>query len=227
MSVHDMSDPDFWSALKKTKRAIIPVGSVEQHGAHLPVSTDALIAGHVAGLVAKKTRALVLPTVTYGVSFEHAPMFHISLSGSTLASVLRDMCGSLAAHGVRQIAIINGHHGNIDALKRVTMSKPGSSVRVIHYWRYMKEELGHAGDAETSLMLAIAPELVDMKKAVPGAKEPTREAYARIADRPGSFVRITGNGVWGDPRKASAQKGRRLLREIAGNLAKTVFEPGA
>lgn len=223
MSVYGMSDPEFWRALKKSKKAIIPVGSMEQHGPHLPVSTDALIAEHVAGLVAKKVGALVLPTVTYGISFEHGPMFNVSLEEQTLASVLHDMCASLAGHGVRPIIIINGHHGNIKALKRVKGVK-GASVHVIHYWRQMKQELGHAGDTETSLVLAIAPKLVDMKKAVPGAKEPTKEAYAKIAGKPGSFVKVTGNGVWGDPRRASAKKGRQLLKEIAANLATTISE---
>jgi creatinine amidohydrolase len=223
MSVHGMSDPGFWRALKKSRRAIIPVGSMEQHGPHLPVSTDALIAEHVAGLVAKKIGALVLPAVAYGVSFEHAPMFNVSLKDLTLASVLRDMCASLAAHGMRQIIIINGHHGNIKALERVKGVK-GTSVYVIHYWRHMKQELGHAGDAETSLVLAIAPELVDMRKAVPGARKPTKKKYAKVAGRPGSFVRVTGNGVWGDPRKASAKKGRLLLKEITANLATTISE---
>lgn len=230
MSVYGMSDPDFWSALKKSKRAIIPVGSLEQHGPHLPVSTDALIAEHVARLVAKKAGALVLPAVAYGVSFEHGPMFNASLADSTLALVLRDICKSLAGHGVREIIIINGHHGNIGALKQATrgLKLPrGASVHTLHYWRQLKDELGHAGDVETSLVLAIAPRLVKMKKAVPSAKKPTKKAYAKVAGLPGSFVEATGNGVWGDPRKASAQKGRRLLKEITAGLAKTISELGA
>lgn len=223
MSVYRMSDPDFWNALKKSKRAIIPVGSMEQHGPHLPVSTDALIAAHVAGLVAKKVGALALPAVAYGVSFEHAPMFHVSLKDLTLAYILRDVCASLASHGVKQVIILNGHHGNIGALKRVKGVK-GTSIHIIHYWRHMQQELGHAGDAETSLVLAIAPDLVDMKKAVPSARKPTKKEYAKIADKPGAFVRVTGNGVWGDPRQASAKKGRLLLREITTGLATTISE---
>jgi creatinine amidohydrolase len=223
MSAYRMSDPDFWKALSKSKIAIIPVGSMEQHGPHLPVSTDALIAEHVASLVAKKVGALVLPAVAYGVSFEHAPMVNISLKNLTLASVIRDMCASLAGHGVKQVIILNGHHGNIGALRRIRGVK-GASVHVIHYWRHMGQELGHAGDAETSLILAIAPKLVDMKKAVPSARKPTKQEYAKIAYLPGAFVRVTGNGVWGDPRKASAKKGQKLLKEIAASLATTISE---
>jgi creatinine amidohydrolase len=136
---------------------------------------------------------------------------------------MRDMCASLAGHGAKQVIILNGHHGNIDALRRVKGAK-GASVHVIHYWRHMRQELGHAGDAETSLVLAIAPKLVDMKKAVPSAKKPTKKEYAKIAHLPGAFVRVTGNGVWGDPRKASAKKGRKLLEEITASLATTISE---
>src|SRR4051812_27426486 len=79
-----MTDYDFRVTLKKIKRAIIPVGSLEQHGAHLPVSTDSLIAEYLARLLAQKVGAFVLPVISYGVSFEHKPMFNVSLRNSTL-----------------------------------------------------------------------------------------------------------------------------------------------
>src|SRR5438094_7066425 len=74
--VFSMSEYDFKVALKKTKLAIIPVGSLEQHGNHLPVSTDSLIAEYIARTVAEKVNAFVLPVISYGVSFEHKPMFN-------------------------------------------------------------------------------------------------------------------------------------------------------
>jgi creatinine amidohydrolase len=227
-----MSDPEFWMALKKTARAIIPVGSLEQHGPHLPVSTDALIAEHVSRLVAQKVGALVLPAIAYGVSFEHDPMFHVSLRNSTLSALVCDACAALAGHGVKEIIVINGHHGNIGALQYVAQDLKGRipdgvSVHVLHYWHQMKnDELGHAGEVETSLVLAIAPELVKMEKAKAGAIKPmkSKAAYASIANSPGSFVKMTGNGVWGDPKKASAETGQRLLKEITAGLAKTISE---
>ncbi|AIF84214.1 uncharacterized protein, putative amidase [Candidatus Nitrososphaera evergladensis SR1] len=234
-SVFGMSDPEFWSALKKTKRAIIPIGSMEQHGPHLPVSTDALIAEHVSKLVAQKVGAFVLPAIAYGVSFEHDPMFHVSLRNSTLSALVCDACAALASHGVKEIIVINGHHGNIGALQYIAQDLAGRisndvSVHVLHYWHQMKnDELGHAGEVETSLVLAIAPELVKMEKAQAGAKNPTaksKAAYASITNSPGSFVKITGNGVWGDPKKASAEMGQRLLKEIVAGLAKTISELG-
>lgn len=220
-----MNEHGYRHDIKKCRRAIIPVGSLEQHGAHLPVSTDALIAEYVAHQVADSVGAFVLPVIAYGVSYEHVPMFNVSVQKSTLSSVVRNVCASLADNDIKDIIVLNGHHGNMRALERVVprLSK-GASVRIIHYWHFMKQELGHAGDMETSLILAIAPELVHMERARPGLKKPSKAAYAKIAERPGSFVKITGNGVWGDPRKASAEKGRKLIKEITAGIIKVVSE---
>lgn len=231
LPVAGMSDPDVRRAAKKCKRAIIPVGSLEQHGAHLPVSTDALIAEHVAGRVAERVGALVLPAIAYGVSFEHSPMFNISMQSRTLAAVVRDACASLAGAGVKEIIILNGHHGNMGALQYIAQElrlPAGVSVHTLHYWHALKQEFDHAGEVETSLVLAIAPGLVRMGRARPSAKKlgKSKAAYASMTNSPGSFVRITGNGVWGDPRRASAEKGRRMMKEIVEGLARTISELG-
>jgi creatinine amidohydrolase len=229
LPVAGMSDPDIRKAA--TKRAIIPVGSLEQHGAHLPVSTDALIAEHISNQVATRVGALVLPAIAYGVSFEHSPMFNVSLQNRTLAAVVCDACASLAETGVKEIIIINSHHGNMGALQYVAQELKGRvpagvSVHTLHYWHALKQEFDHAGEVETSLVLAIAPDLVRMERAKPGAKKPTKSkaAYASMTGAPGSFVRITGNGVWGDPRKASAEKGRRMVKDIVQGLVRTISE---
>lgn len=216
-----MNEHGFRQDIKKCKRAIIPVGSLEQHGAHLPVSTDALIAEYVAHQVAQNIGAFVLPVIAYGVSFEHAPMFNVSVKNTNLSSLVRDACKSLADNGIKDTVVLNGHHGNMDSLRSVTRGLK-TRVRVLHYWHFMEQELGHAGDAETSMMLAIAPELVHMERAKPGSKKPSKAAYAKIAGKPGSFVKVTGNGVWGDPRSASAEKGRALIREVTAGITKAI-----
>lgn len=217
-----MNEHGFRHDIKKCRRAIIPVGSLEQHGAHLPVSTDALVAEYVAHQVAQNVGAFVLPVIAYGVSFEHAPMFNVSVKNSTLSSLVRDACASLAANGIKDIIVLNGHHGNMGSLRNIARLKIRAKVRVLHYWHFMEQELGHAGDAETSLILAIAPELVHMDRARPGSKKPSKAAYAKTAGKPGSFVKATGNGVWGDPRSASAEKGRRLIEEVTAGLTKAI-----
>jgi creatinine amidohydrolase len=229
--VFGMTDYDFRITLKKVKRAIIPVGSLEQHGAHLPVSTDSLIAEYIAKLLSEKVGAFVLPVISYGVSFEHKPMFNVSLRNSTLSTMLCDTCISLAENRIREIIILNGHHGNTGALQYIPQeiqSKIPSyvNIHILHYWQMMTPEFDHAGEVETSLVLAIAPELVHMDRAMPNSKDlsKSRAAYNSLTNAPGSFPKITGNGVWGDPMKATASKGDKLIKEIIANLTKTIDE---
>ena len=229
--VFGMTDYDFRITLKKVKRAIIPVGSLEQHGAHLPVSTDSLIAEYIAKLLSEKVGAFVLPVISYGVSFEHKPMFNVSLRNSTLSTMLCDTCISLAENRIREIIILNGHHGNTGALQYIPQeiqSKIPShvNIHILHYWQMMASEFDHAGEVETSLVLAIAPELVHMDRAMPNSKDlsKSRAAYNSLTNAPGSFPKITGNGVWGDPMKATASKGDKLIKEIIANLTKTIDE---
>ena len=229
--VFGMTDYDFKITLKTVKRAIIPVGSLEQHGAHLPVSTDSLIAEYIAKLLSEKVGAFVLPVISYGVSFEHKPMFNVSLRNSTLSTMLCDTCISLAENRIREIIILNGHHGNTGALQYIPQeiqSKIPSyvNIHILHYWQMMTPEFDHAGEVETSLVLAIAPELVHMDRAMPNSKDlsKSRAAYNSLTNAPGSFPKITGNGVWGDPMKATASKGDKLIKEIIANLTKTIDE---
>ncbi len=226
-----MSEHDFKAALKKTRRAIIPVGSLEQHGSHLPVYTDSLIAEYVARSVADRVGAFVLPVISYGVSFEHKPMFNVSLRNSTLSTLICDVCISLTENRIRKIIILNGHHGNIGVFQYIAQELHGrlpeaARVHTIHYWHMMKAEFDHAGEVETSLVLAIAPELVRMDRAAPNSKKlsKSKAAYSSITNVPGSFPKITGNGVWGDPRKATAAKGEKWIEEITAGLAKTISE---
>lgn len=232
--VFGMTDYDFRITLKKIKRAIIPVGSLEQHGAHLPVSTDSLIAEYIARLLAEEIGAFVLPVISYGVSFEHKPMFNVSLRNSTLSTMLCDTCISLAENKIREIIILNGHHGNTGAIQYIPQEIQSKiptidvNIHILHYWQMMKSDFDHAGEVETSLVLAIAPELVHMERARPNSKSlsKSRAAYSSLTNAPGSFPKITGNGVWGDPMRATASKGDKLIREIIANMTKTIAELG-
>ena len=201
----------------KKRIAVIPIGSIEQHGAHLPVSTDADLAQEISRRLCKKTKYLLLPPIQYGVSHEHAPLFNLSLRPSTLRSIVRDVVVSAAALGIRRIFIINGHHGNQKALEDAkTMANRACKAKthVFSYWKFMDRGFDHAGHIETSLMLAISKN-TRMNKAIKGFEEPTgaklKEA-SRRAEK--SFVSVTKNGIWGDPRGATASEGRKML----GNL---------
>jgi len=230
-AVFDLSEYDFRFALKKIKKAILPVGSLEQHGAHLPVSTDSIIVQYIARRIAERVGAFLMPTLTYGISFEHKPMFNVSLRNSTLSAVICDTSLSLTESGIKQIIILNGHHGNTGALQYIPQelnSRIGNDVNIhtIHYWQMMTSEFDHAGEVETSLVLAISPELVRMERARPSSKKLSKSkfAYTSITNAPGAFPKLTGNGVWGDPRKATASKGENLIKEITINARKTITE---
>lgn len=231
VDVFGMSQHDFAKAVKKNRLAIIPVGSLEQHGDHLPVSTDSIISEYLARQVAAKVGAFVFPVIPFGVSFEHSPMFNISIKHSMLSSLVCDICLSIAANGIKKIVVINGHHGNIGALQYLAQDLHGRvpadvSVNTLHYWHMMKDQFDHAGEVETSLVLAIAPDLVKMNLTRANSKRlsKSKAAYATMTNTPGSFVRITGTGVWGDPNKATAEKGKRLIDEIIEGLSKTILE---
>ena len=229
IKINDELDPNLRKILKtKNKGAIIPVGSLEQHGPHLPISTDSDIITEISKQVAKKCGFLLLPTITYGVSFEHAPYFQLSLKNSTLLNMIMDICNSLTQNNVKTIFVLNGHHGNQKSLKALSKkiqksSKKKIRIFVFSYWHFMEREFDHAGFVETSLMLTISKK-VKMKFAKKGLitknlskKEKIR--LGKIASR--SFPAATKNGVWGDPRKATAKDGRKILSEIVKNLVKT------
>jgi|SRR5579864_2153529 len=228
IEVKDLSDPAL-SKLIKTKRsvALIPVGSIEQHGPHLPVSTDSDIVSEIARRLSEKTGFMLLPTINYGVSFEHHPRFNLSIQKSTLQKFMIDLCTSLSKNKINQIIILNGHHGNQPALKNIPkivnkITRGKAQVSVFSYWRFMKRKFDHAGFVETSIMLAISKK-VEMKKARNGFSidkysEKQKNKLNKLASR--SFLAVAKNGVWGDPTRATAKDGKMILSEIVQNLLK-------
>ena len=216
-------DPSLRNLIKSKKRiAVIPIGSIEQHGPHLPISTDSDIVSKVAEKLSDKNGYLLLPTITYGISFEHAPFFNLSIKKSTLSRVLSDICESLIKNGISRILIINGHYGNLDSLKIFERSNKNKKIKIFSYWKYMKREFDHAGNVETSIMLAISKK-VNMKKAKKGFQTDGMSKQEilkinKLAQK--SFPKVTGNGVWGDPTKSSAALGRKIIKEVVDNLVK-------
>lgn len=226
--IQNQFDPVLRKSIANKKQvAIIPVGSIEQHGSHLPVSTDTDIVTEVAKRLAEKKGYLLLPTISYGVSYEHAPFFHLSISQSTLKKVLTDLCESLLQNNIKTIFIINGHHGNQGAIKNIDVklgkiSRRKLKVFSLSYWHFMKREFDHAGFVETSLMLAISKN-VKMKLAKKGliTDSMTKQEIKKLGKLASkSFPKATKNGVWGDPRYATKSHGHRILAEIIENLAK-------
>ena len=215
------------SIISKKRAAVIPVGSIEQHGPHLPVSTDSDIVTEIAKKISEKNGYFLLPTLNYGVSFEHAPFFNLSIRESTLRTVLTDLCSSLLVNNIKTIFIINGHHGNLKSIKNLDVklkkiSKNKLKIFPLSYWYFMEREFDHAGFIETSLMLAISKN-VKMKLAkkgliTDGMTKQEIEKIGKLANQ--SFPKATKNGIWGDPRKATKKEGHMILDEIIKNLGK-------
>lgn len=228
MEIKSQFDPNLRKIIKNKKQvAVIPVGSIEQHGPHLPVSTDSDIVTEIARQLSEKKNFLLLPTITYGVSFEHAPFFNLSIKESTLRTVVTDLCMSLLANNIKTVFVINGHHGNLKPLKDIDkklqkLSKNKLRVFPLSYWHFMQKEFDHAGFVETSLMLAISKN-VKMKLAkkglvTDGMRQQQINDLGRLAAK--SFPKVTKNGIWGDPRKATKREGQTILDEIMKNLEK-------
>ena len=223
MIIRDQFDPDLRKRINRKKQiAIIPIGSIEQHGPHLPISTDSDIVTEISFRLSEKINGLLLPTISYGISYEHFPFFNLSIKKSTLSRVLEDLCESLIKNGISRILIINGHYGNLNSLKTFQRKNKRKKIKVFSYWKYMSREFDHAGNIETSIMLAISKN-VNMKKARKGfqTKGMTKQEISkinRLAQK--SFPKVTGNGVWGDPTKSSAKLGREIIKEVVDNLAK-------
>ena len=224
MIIRDQFDPDLRKIIRKKKQiAIIPVGSIEQHGPHLPISTDSDIVTEIASKLSDRVKGILLPTINYGVSDEHFPFFNLSIKKSTLSRILEDICESLIKNGISKIIIINGHYGNLDSLRSFEKKqKTRRKIKIFSYWKYMDKEFDHAGNVETSIMLAISKN-VDMRKAkkgfqTDGMSKREISKINKLAQK--SFPKVTGNGVWGDPTRSSARLGRKIIKEVVDNLVK-------
>ena len=221
MDASELYDPEFRKLIKsKNPTIIIPVGSIEQHGAHLPITTDSDIVTEIASRLAKKCGFIVFPTVSYGVSEEHSPLFNTSVD---LSRLLQNILLSLSENEIKSVVILNGHHGNERSIPDDWYSMD-AKLRVYSYWRFMEHEFDHAGFVETSLMLAISDK-VKMKKArkgliTKGLSEKEIQRINELSTKRGGFPKVTKNGVWGDPTGATKKDGEKFLAEIVRNLAK-------
>jgi len=215
------------AAALETDLAVLPVGSTEQHGPHAPLATDALTAVAVAeaGVDAYDGAVVVAPALPYGVSAEHRRFAGTCwLSPDTFRAVVRETIGSLASHGWRRVVVVNGHGGNVDALREATaeVSRAGDAYAVAFTWFDAvgdhRPAMGHAGPLETAMLRAHHPDLVH--------EDRVEAAAAEAAPRWGDWVSgvnlahdsdaFTDNGVVGDPTGGDAALGVELT-DLAGD----------
>ncbi len=237
----ELTWPEARERLKEVDMVLLPVGSIEQHGSHLPLDTDAFDAEYLAQQIAaacSDPKPLVLPLISYGVSYHHDDFTGtMSITNETLSRLVYEIGMSAARNGFNKIVIVNGHGGNVPSLKFAAQminrdahifvcvdTGETSDPDVLDLAETPNDV--HAGEIETSVSLAIRPHLVKLdraKKYVPKfssrylnfSSKRSVEWYARTA-------KLSRNGVLGDPSKASKEKGEKMWAIMVKNLVELV-----
>ncbi|MGQ9687677.1 MAG: creatininase family protein [Desulfobaccales bacterium] len=231
---HDLRMPEFDTWRRQHRAVLLPVGSVEEHGPHLPLGTDAFHAIELARRVAELRPVLVAPPLFYGLcrsTREHPGT--VSISGDSLRMLVTDLGREFYRNGMRQLLILSGHAGGThmaaltEAGEMLLAELPELSVAICNILDLLQEVLAarpelvqtkgdaHAGEVETALMLAAYPHLVEGRAP---AEWPTFPKYVLVRDK----RRYWPAGVWGDPGPATAAQGEALLQAEAERLAKVI-----
>jgi mycofactocin precursor peptide peptidase len=212
-----------WNEVAETppRVVLVPVGSCEQHGPHLPLDTDTRIAVAVAERVAAaRDDVVVAPAVAYGSSGEHQGFAGtLSLGTAALRSVLielgRSAFPAAEAGAFASLVFVNGHGGNHEALREAVDVLVGEGRPVTAWWPSIPGGDAHAGRTETSLLLAIAGDVVGPDRPV-GETRPLGELLGSL--RSGGVGAVAPNGVLGDATGASAEEGEALLAALVDDL---------
>jgi creatinine amidohydrolase len=240
--------PETNEVVAQNRVAVLPVGSIEGHGPHLPLDTDTVIVEGICHKVAEAIpdRAIVLPAIPFGISANHMDFpGTLTISEDTFIRLVTDVCSCLAYHGFRRILIINGHGGNQSALdvaaRRVNLRYPETLCAVMAYYltpragqfeaelakiQGLRGSMDHGGLGETSCYLALNPSPVDMSKVQAGAM-PESAAFGFSAED-GAVVlmpywsAVAPVGVMGDPRNASAEIADEYLPRVVEDIVEII-----
>lgn len=217
LRLSDLTTADV-SRIRSVGRIVVavPVGSCEQHGPHLPLGTDAIIATELAErLAALRTDVVLAPTMAVSASGEHSG-FAGTLSLGTEATALALVELSRSAIWADGLVFVNGHGGNVDAVRAAVAIIDHEGRRVLAWWPTLPGGDPHAGHTETSLMLALRPDLVHMADAAPGNTAPLAELDDDL--RAGGVAAVSTSGVLGDPSTATLEVGQLLVHQLTADL---------
>jgi creatinine amidohydrolase len=230
----EMKWPEFAEFVKKTDFAVLPVGAIEQHGPHLPFKTDVIIAEYLAECIARETGALLMDSLKYAPDFSlrYYPGT-VRLSDQLFTKMVIEITESIFSHGVKTVYVMVGHHGAFAACKEaerellltskariVNLNLPGLNEAISKYCiskRWNANNV-HAEEFETSCILALRPDLVDMKKAV---KEypPIDPLFGAISI---PWIDFCKSGVIGDATVATPEKGKAILDFMVAESLKLI-----
>jgi creatinine amidohydrolase len=242
----EMKWPEIKKIAKENRVVVLPVGTLEDHGHHLPILTDVLITETICRKAAEKASdsVILMPVQYHGYSPHHMDFpGPITIKGSTFIEYMLDIVRSLVHHGFQRILIVNGHGSNAPWLESVArlaiVEKPDILCALVNWWSIpelvedVKKTRGserggmsHACELETSLMLAIKPELVEMDKAVRDISYQTSQYFPPLDFYyPGGPVMMmpywstsSKTGTMGDPTHATREKGERWLASAVEGL---------
>jgi creatinine amidohydrolase len=230
----DLADAT-WTDVRDADPAVgvVPVGSTEQHGPHAPLGTDSIAAAAVAEAGVAKYESefegpvALAPAIPVGVAEEHRAFAGtLWVSPDTFRAYVRETVESLASHGVDAVVVVNGHGGNVDALREVTarVSRDGTAAAAAFTWFDVVNAdvpMGHGGGRETALLRHVAPHLVREDR----VEQAAEDASTRWGDWAGGVNvahdtdAFSANGVVGDPQSGDADMGAKMRHEAATALA--------
>jgi mycofactocin system creatininase family protein len=210
-----------WPDVPAAPLLVVPLGSVEQHGSHLPLTTDTAIAEAVARAALPALEgALLAPALAYGASGEHEGFPGTVSIGTTALTTLLVEYGRSACRWARRLLVVNGHGGNLDALRAAVPLLRSEGRDVAWFPCAVPGGDAHAGRTETSLMLHVEPEVPERRRAQAGVTTPLAELLPRL--RAEGVRAVSPTGVLGDPAGATAAEGAALLDGLATRLAEAV-----
>jgi len=232
----DLTMPAFEDLRQQTRTVLLPLGSLEEHGPHLPLGTDAFHAMEVARRVARLRPVVVAPPLFYGMcrsTREHPGT--VSIAGDALRALLLDLGREFHRQGMRHLAFLSGHAGGthmsaiVEAAERLLAELPEARIAVVNLLDLLREVLAdkpdlvktrgdaHAGEVETAIMMAAYPDLV--QDSAP-AEWPSFPNYLLVRDK----RRYWPGGVWGNPAAATATQGEEILEAEVARLVKVIDE---
>lgn len=213
-----------WPAVPSPATAVVlPLGSTEQHGRHLPFDTDTAVAAELSRrLVAGRPEFVLAPALAYGASGEHEGFpGTLSIGHEALELVLVEL-GRSATGWAERLLFVNGHGGNVAPLNQAVNRLRYEGRDAASWSAAWTDGDAHAGRTETSLMLAVRPSAVRTDAAVPGPTAPLSALLPRL--RASGVVAVSESGVLGDPAGATAAEGEALLADLHGRLNRAVAE---